>query len=69
MMSGTAYAMPARMVFTTTVAEVSNASEGITLMATIRPESAENKAVDWDKAFVNPSSSWAKGKDVSDYVT
>ena len=69
MMSGTTYAMPARMVFATTAAEVSNASEGITLTATIQPETAENKAVDWDVAFVNPSSSWASGKDVSDYVT
>ena len=69
MMSGTTYAMPARMVFATTAAEVSNASEGITLTATIQPETAENKTVDWDVAFVNPSSSWASGKDVSDYVT
>ena len=38
MMSGTTYAMPARMVFATTAAEVSNASEGITLTATIQPE-------------------------------
>lgn len=57
MMSGTTYAMPARMVFATTAAEVSNASEGITLTATIQPETAENKTVDWDVAFVNPSSS------------
>ena len=69
MMSGTTYAMPARMVFATTAAEVSNASEGITLTATIQPETAENKAVDWDVAFVNPSSSLASGKDVSNYVT
>lgn len=69
MVSGTTYAMPARMVFATTAAEASNASEGITLTATIYPDSAENKAVDWDVSFVNPSSSWASGKDVSDYVT
>ena len=69
MVSGTTYAMPARMVFATTAAEVSNASEGITLMATISPETADNKAVDWSVAFANQSSSWAKGKNVADYVT
>lgn len=69
MVSGTTYAMPARMVFATTAAEVSNASEGITLMATISPETADNKAVDWSVAFANQSSSWAKGKNVTDYVT
>ena len=69
MVSGTTYAMPARMVFATTAAEVSNASEGITLMATISPETADNKAIDWSVAFVNQSSSWAKGKNVTDYVT
>lgn len=69
MVSGTTYAMPARMVFATTAAEVSNASEGITLTATISPETADNKAVDWSVAFVNPSSSWANGKKVTDYVT
>ena len=69
MVSGTTYAMPARMVFATTAAEVSNASEGITLTATISPETADNKAVDWSVAFVNQSSSWAKGKNVADYVT
>ena len=69
MVSGTAYAMPARMVFATTAAEVSNASEGITLTATISPETADNKAVDWSVAFANQSSSWAEGKNVADYVT
>lgn len=69
MVSGTTYAMPARMVFATTAAEVSNASEGITLTATISPETADNKAVDWGVAFANQSSSWAKGKNVTDYVT
>ena len=69
MVSGTTYAMPARMVFATTAAEVSNASEGITLTATISPETADNKAVDWSVAFANQSSSWAEGKNVTDYVT
>lgn len=69
MESGTVYAMPANMVFATTAAEQSNAAEGITLQATITPDTADNKAVDWNVSFVNPSSSWASGKTVSDYVT
>ena len=39
------------------------------LTATITPDNATNKAVDWTIAFVNPSSEWASGKTVTDYVT
>lgn len=69
MVSGKTYAMPQRMVFAATAADVSTASEGITLTATVSPETADNKAVDWSVSFINPSSSWAKGKNVADYVT
>lgn len=41
----------------------------VTLRATITPENATNKAVDWSVSFVNASSSWASGKTVTDYVT
>lgn len=37
--------------------------------ATITPADATNKEVDWAIAFKNPSSEWATGKDISDYVT
>ena len=57
MESGKVYAMPMNMVFATTAAEASNASDGIKLKATVKPESAGNKNVDWSLAFVNPSSS------------
>ena len=69
MESGKVYAMPMNMVFATTAAEASNASDGIKLKATVKPESAGNKNVDWSVAFVNPSSSWASGKNVADYIT
>ena len=69
MVSGKTYAMPQRMVFAATAAEAVTASEGITLTATVSPETADNKAVDWAVLFVNPSSSWASGKTVTDYVT
>ena len=69
MVSGKTYAMPQRMVFAATAAEAAAASEGITLTATVSPETADNKAVDWAVSFINPSSSWASGKTVTDYVT
>ena len=69
MVSGKTYVMPQRMVFAATAAEAVTASEGITLTATVSPETADNKAVDWTVSFVNPSSSWASGKTVTDYVT
>ena len=69
MESGKVYAMPANMVFATTAAEPSDAKDGITLKATIDPDTAANQNVDWSVSFVNPSSSWASGKTVTDYVT
>lgn len=69
MESGKVYAMPAHMVFAATAAEDTNASEGIMLKATIKPEADDNKAVVWDVSFVNPSSGWATGKKAEDYVS
>lgn len=39
------------------------------LTATIMPENATNKAVDWTISFADPSGKWAVGKSVTDYVT
>lgn len=39
------------------------------LTATITPEDATNKAVDWTVRFKDASSEWATGKTVTDYVT
>ena len=39
------------------------------LTATITPDNATNKAVDWTIAFVNAESEWATDKTVTDYVT
>ncbi len=39
------------------------------LTATVTPQEATEKAVDWSVAFVNPSSEWATGKTVTEYVT
>ena len=39
------------------------------LTATITPDNADDKTIDWSVAFVNPDSEWATGKTVTDYVT
>ncbi len=45
------------------------ADTAYTITATVTPSSATNKALDWSVAFKNPSSEWATGKTVTDYVT
>lgn len=45
------------------------AETAITVNATISPADAANQGVDWAIAWTNPSSTWASGKNVSDYVT
>lgn len=45
------------------------AETAYSLTATIEPDNASDKTVDWSVAFANPSSSWASGKTVTDYVT
>lgn len=45
------------------------ADTAYTLAATIKPETAENKTVNWSIAWSNANSEWAKGKTVTDYVT
>lgn len=40
-----------------------------TLTATITPDDATNRKVDWSVAFKSASSTWAKNKTVTDYVT
>lgn len=45
------------------------AESAYTLTATVMPELAENKAVDWSVSFADSSAEWANGKAVTDYVT
>lgn len=45
------------------------ADTAYTLTATIEPSDATNKAVTYTAAWKNANSTWAKGKDVADYVT
>ncbi len=45
------------------------AETAYTLTATLMPDDALDKSVDWTIAFKNSESNWAKGKTVTDYVT
>lgn len=45
------------------------ADSAYSLTATVTPANATNKTVDWTLAWVNPNSSWAKGKTVTDYAS
>ena len=45
------------------------AESAYTLTATITPSDAANHGVDWTLAWSDPSSTWASGKTVTDYVT
>lgn len=45
------------------------AESAYTLTATVTPTNASNHRVDWSVAWSNPSSTWASGKSVTDYVT
>ncbi len=41
----------------------------VTLTATVLPEDASDKRVDWTVEFVNPTSSWASGKNAANYIS
>lgn len=62
--------MPTRMTFRQ-ARVISGSSEysSVTVQATVKPDNATNKNVTWSVAFVNPTSKWATGKSVTDYVT
>lgn len=45
------------------------AETAYTLTASLTPNDASNQLVDWAIAWKNPSSAWANGKTVTDYVT
>jgi len=63
---GKTYDMPRSLKF---FAASPNSNKTVRLTATITPAAAADKSVDWSVAWVNPSSTWATGKTVTDYVT
>ena len=58
-----------RMTMSVSRALAANGEETVTLTATITPENATNKQIDWSVAWSDASASWANGKTVTDYVT
>lgn len=58
-----------RMTMSVSRALAANGEETVTLTATITPENATNKKIDWSVAWSDASASWANGKTVTDYVT
>ena len=61
------YELPKAMVFTKSAAAQNSAS--VTLQATVLPDNAANKTVDWSVTFKNPSVAWAKNKVATDYIS
>lgn len=68
MYGGGSYVMPEGMAFSaaSTAAETDTS---VTLTANYEPSGTSNKQTNWSVSFKNPSSSWASGKTVTDYVT
>ena len=67
---GDFHPMPTGMLFApSALANTQNEEMTVNVIATITPNDAANKAVDWNVAFVNASSAWANGKAATDYIT
>ena len=64
---GKVYELPKAMVFTKSATAQNSAS--VTLQATVLPDNAANKTVDWSVTFKNPSAAWAKNKVATDYIS
>ncbi len=69
LVSGETYAMPMSVVYNATTAESKTASDGITLTVKVTPDNAADKRVDYTVAWKNASSTWARNKNATDYVT
>ena len=63
---GGSYAMPQVMTFTSaSLAAANSAGVSVSLTATVLPEDAPDKSVDWSVAWLVP----VEGEEVTDYVT
>lgn len=69
LVSGTVYPMPKAMIMAATTAESVDSGEGVTIEATVTPENAIDKRVDYTFQFKDPNSTWARDKDVTDHLT
>ena len=67
---GDFHPMPTGMLFApSALANTQNEEMTVNIVATITPNDAANKAVDWTVTFVNATSAWANGKTATDYIT
>ncbi len=69
--SGTnGYSMPRAMTFSmpTVVSETLPEESGVLLNATVTPDNAYDKTVDWSTEFITTSDVWVNDKNVDDYI-
>ena len=69
---GVFHNLPIAMLVLQTPAKTETSDDmktSVDVVATITPDDAANKAVDWTIAFVNASSAWASGKTATNYIT
>lgn len=66
---GASYVMPEGMAFSAAASTAAETNTSVTLTANYTPSGTTNKQTNWSVYFKNPSSSWANGKAVTDYVT
>ena len=66
---GASYVMPEGMAFSAAASTAAETNTSVTLTASYTPSGTTNKQTNWSVYFKNPSSSWANGKAVTDYVT
>lgn len=69
MYGGGSYVMPDGMAFSAAASTAAETDTSVTLTANYEPAGTSNKQTNWSVSFKNPSSSWANGKTVTDYVT
>lgn len=49
--------------------DAASVESAVTITATFTPESTTNQNISWSLKFANPSSEWATGKDISNYLS
>ncbi len=49
--------------------DAASVESAVTITATFTPESTTNQNISWDAKFANPSSEWATGKEISNYLS
>lgn len=69
MYGGETYVMPKGLAFSASASTTAETDTSVTLTANYEPAGTSNKQTNWSVSFSNPSSAWATGKTVTDYVT